>query len=80
MTMKDEGPMRNRAEIIDCLKKTPAILTELVAEASPALLKKRGVAGKWSIHEHPCHLVDVHPMLIGRFIMFRNEEAPWLII
>lgn len=52
------------------------MLAELVAEAPPEALKKCRVPGKWSIHEHACHIVDVHPMLIERFALFRDEETP----
>ncbi len=58
------------------LGESPAILRDLIARVPAELLKVRRVPGKWSIHEHACHIVDVQPVLLRRFERFRDEEMP----
>lgn len=58
------------------LSESPAILRDLVSRVPPELLKVRRIPGKWSIHEHACHIVDVQPVLFRRFEKFRDEEMP----
>jgi hypothetical protein len=66
-------------ELLACLEKTPAILKDLV-ESVPKTpswrLKERLVEGKWSIHEHACHIVSAQPMLTERAMRFIEEEHP----
>ena len=66
-------------EMLASLEKTPAILKELV-DAVPKKpswrMKERQVEGKWSIHEHACHIVTVQPMLTERVVKFIEEENP----
>lgn len=58
------------------LEASPVLLRNLLASVPPARMKQRRIAGKWSIHEHACHLATIHPMLIGRLERFRNEASP----
>lgn len=62
--------------IIDSLAKNPVLLNSLVDEIPEDILKVRRIKGKWSIHEHVCHLAVVQPMLHDRLVRFKNEEAP----
>jgi hypothetical protein len=42
--------------IVDALERAPSIVVPLVREVPPAILKRRPAPGKWSAHEHACHL------------------------
>ncbi|MFQ5606019.1 MAG: DinB family protein [bacterium] len=68
--------MNDLNDILDSLKRTPSILESLVKSIPGEMLKVRRVPGKWSIHEHACHIVDVQPMLIERCKTFLREEHP----
>ena len=66
-------------ELLSCLEKTPVILREMI-DSIPReplwRLTERRIEGKWSIHEHACHIVKVQPMLTDRARKFIEEEAP----
>lgn len=62
--------------IIQNLENSPAILKDLISKIPEEGLKLRRIPGKWSIHEHACHLADVQPMLYNRFVVFKKESAP----
>ncbi len=59
--MKDLDKIKNN------LLDSPIILREMINQVPKETLKQHRVEGKWSIHEHACHLVDVQNMLIDRF-------------
>jgi uncharacterized damage-inducible protein DinB len=63
-------------DILHGLEKAPGLLASLVRGIPEAMRKKIRIQGKWSIHEHACHIVDVQPMLIRRFHQFKEEEKP----
>ena len=67
MTTKDK---------LDTLKQTPSMLRELVREIPVKLLKQHRIAGKWSIHEHVCHLYDAQKMMLERFKVFKTVQNP----
>lgn len=52
--------------VIDALERAPQIVVPLVREVAPADLKRRPAAGKWSAHEHACHLAVVHGLFLDR--------------
>lgn len=54
----------------------PLFLGSILRDIPDSLLKERRINGKWSIHEHACHLVDVQQMINARFIKFRDDEKP----
>ena len=66
----------NIAAHIDILKKAPDLLEELISEIPTAILKKRRKTGKWSIHEHACHLCESQKMMIERFKVFKFTTNP----
>ncbi len=77
MVIKDAGTELNDvAEIIDGLAKSPKLLQAMMAQVPDPVLKDRRIKGKWSIHEHACHLMDVQPMLIKRLKTFKREPNP----
>jgi len=69
----------NQTEIralIDALERAPSIVIPLVREVPPEKLKRRPRPGKWSAHEHACHLAEVHPLFFERLDLMLREETP----
>ena len=62
--------------VIDALRRAPAIVVPLVREVPPALLKRRPAPGRWSAHEHACHLAHVHALFSDRLDLMLREPAP----
>ena len=50
--------MDTTVAVIEALERAPAIVIPLVREVRPSLLKRRPSPGKWSAHEHACHLAQ----------------------
>lgn len=68
--------MNNPEAVITALENAPAIIIPLVREVPAEILKRRPQAGKWSAHEHACHLAEVHPLFFARLDMMLNEARP----
>ncbi len=66
----------DRQTLINFLEKTPSILRGLMAELPEAVLKERRIPGKWSAHEHACHIARVQTIQNGRLKRFLTEERP----
>ena len=62
--------------LIEALERAAAIVVPLVRQANPAIVKKRPAPGEWSIHEHACHLAEVHPLFFRRLDLLLAEENP----
>ena len=62
--------------IIEALDRAPAILVPLVRQARPEVLKRRPPSGKWSIHEHACHLAEVHALFFARLDLMLSQANP----
>ena len=62
--------------IIDQLEKTPIVLQALLGHIPRRRYRERRLAGKWTLHEQVCHLVDAQAILIGRFQQFEREVNP----
>ena len=65
--------MNARKQIVESLRQSPAILQDLISRIPQEKLHLRRFPGKWSIHEHACHIVDVQPMLIDRLKRFGEK-------
>lgn len=52
--------------VLDSLANAPAMIVPLVREVPADRLKQRTAEGKWSVHEHACHLAEVHPLFFER--------------
>ncbi len=52
--------------IIEQLERGPGLVIGLVREVPPGILKRRPEKGKWSAHEHACHLPAVQPLMMRR--------------
>lgn len=68
--------MTSAGEIIEALERAPSIVIPLVRQADPAIVKRRPPSGKWSIHEHACHLAEVHPLFFRRLDLMLSEDNP----
>ena len=64
------------AEIVTALERAPLIIVPLVRAVPEHLRKRRPGPGKWSAHEHACHLAAVQPIFFERLEMFLREEHP----
>src|SRR5258708_387797 len=62
--------------ILSALENAPGIILPLVGEVPEAILKRRPSSGKWSAHEHACHLAAVHPLFFSRLDLMLNEDRP----
>lgn len=72
--------MINKPEaVITALANAPAIIVPLVREVPEAVVKRRPQPGKWSAHEHACHLAEVHPLFFSRLELMLRESRPALV-
>jgi uncharacterized damage-inducible protein DinB len=68
--------MPSALAVIEALERAPEIVIPLVREVPPALLKRRPPSGKWSVHEHACHLAVVHRLFSDRLDTMLSTPAP----
>ena len=68
--------MTSVADIIAALERAPNFVIPLVRQADPAILKRRPPSGKWSIHEHACHLAAVNPRFMQRLELMLTQDHP----
>jgi uncharacterized damage-inducible protein DinB len=68
--------MPETSALIESLERAPAIVVPLVREAPPSLLTRRPPSGKWSVHEHACHLAVVHQLFLDRLDLMLSMPAP----
>ncbi len=68
--------MNDPAAVINALENAPALVVPLVREVPREVLKRRPAPGRWSAHEHACHLADVHALFFARLEQFVKEERP----
>ena len=62
--------------VIDALRRAPDIVVPLVREVPTSILKRRPAPGRWSAHEHACHLAHVHALFFDRLESMLTEPAP----
>jgi hypothetical protein len=62
--------------VIDALTRAPDIVVPLVRAVPPAIVKRRPSQGKWSAHEHACHLAVVHALFFDRLEQMLSTPAP----
>ena len=68
--------MNDPAAVINALENAPALVVPLVREVPRGVLKRRPAPGRWSAHEHACHLADVHALFFARLEQFLGEGRP----
>jgi hypothetical protein len=64
--------------VIAALQNGPAVVVPLVREVPSDILKRRPSPGKWSAHEHACHLASVHPIFVERLRLILSEASPYI--
>jgi hypothetical protein len=64
------------SDLIDALERAPRVVVPLVREVPTSLLKRRPMPGKWSVHEHACHLAAVHRLFFDRLEQMLASPAP----
>ena len=64
------------AAVIEALERAPQVVLPLVREVPSSLLKRRPASGKWSAHEHACHLAVVHSVFTDRLDDMLALPAP----
>ena len=75
--LRSEGErLKSSDAIIVALENAPSIVIPLVREVPMARLKRRPRPGKWSAHEHACHLAVVHPLFCSRLDLILSEQHP----
>lgn len=68
--------MQDIRYLLEGLKRTPKILSELVKTIPEGRMDLRRGEGFWTVAEHVSHLAQVQPMLLDRFRRFINEDHP----
>ncbi len=68
--------MNEQQRIITVLEQSPQIIRGLIQSIPKDGLKIRRKAGKWSIHEHACHLAEAEAMIFKRFQVFKKSDKP----
>jgi hypothetical protein len=68
--------METPEAVINALENAPALVVPLVREVPREVLKRRPAPGRWSAHEHACHLADVHALFFARLEQFETSERP----
>jgi len=67
---------RSVADVMDAIERAPQVVVPLVREVPTSLLKRRPKPGKWSAHEHACHLVVVHRLFLDRLEQMLASPDP----
>jgi hypothetical protein len=62
--------------VVDALERAPRLVIPLVREVPRPLLKRRPPSGKWSAHEHACHLAEVHGLFFNRLELILASPRP----
>lgn len=68
--------MENIATVVEALGRAPEIIIPLVREVPRPILKRRPAPGRWSAHEHACHLAHVHALFFDRLDRMLSAPAP----
>jgi hypothetical protein len=68
--------MTDPETIIGVLEHSPAVIVPLVREVPTAYLKRPPEPGQWSVHEHACHLAEVHWLFSSRLDLMLAETNP----
>jgi DinB superfamily len=71
--------MNDTDVIVASLERAPSLLVPLVREVPQAILKRRPRPGKWSAHEHACHLATIHPVMFARLDLMLTDPRPRIV-
>ena len=64
--------------VIAALAHAPEIIVPLVREVPREMLRRRPSPGRWSAHEHACHLAHVHALFFARLELMLREPEPFI--
>ncbi|HTQ79725.1 MAG TPA: alpha/beta hydrolase-fold protein [Thermoanaerobaculia bacterium] len=70
--------MNDSEAVMAALANAPALLVPLVREVPPEIRDRRPAPGRWSAHEHACHLAEVQPIFLARIEQMLAEDHPTL--
>jgi hypothetical protein len=62
--------------VLEALDRAPSFILPLMQEVPEPFRKRRPSSGKWSAHEHACHLAAVHPMVFERLRLMLEQDHP----
>jgi hypothetical protein len=65
--------------IIANLEHAPDLVLPLVKEVPKEIVKRRPKPGKWSAHEHACHLATIDPVMQARMDLILNGPRPRIV-
>lgn len=65
--------------VLDALRRGPEIVVPLVREVPAEILMRRPAPGKWSAHEHACHLAAVQPLMMDRLDLMLAKPHPRIV-
>ena len=68
--------MQTPADILVQLARGPGVVRALLADVPAADLRRRPREGKWSAHEHACHLALMEPRWAERVERIVREDRP----
>ena len=68
--------MDTTTAVIEALERAPDIVVPLVREVPQEILKRRPAPGRWSAHEHACHLAVVHGLFFERLDTMLTTPEP----
>src|SRR5262245_321591 len=68
--------MESVTAVIDALERAPSVVVPLIRELPARALKRRPAPGKWSAHEHACHLAVVHGLFFQRLEQMLASPRP----
>ena len=71
--------MHTPADVLAQLARGPAVVRALLADVRPADLRRRPQPGRWSAHEHGCHLALMEPRWAERAARILAEDAPTIV-
>ena len=64
--------------VVEALDRAPKVVVPLIREVPEAIRRRRPSPGKWSAHEHACHLAAVQPMFLERLALMVEQDHPTL--
>jgi uncharacterized damage-inducible protein DinB len=62
--------------VVEALDRAPKVIVPLIREVPEAVRRRRPRPGKWSAHEHACHLAAVQPMFFERLTLMVEQDHP----
>jgi len=69
-------PVHDPEALILTLERGPVLMIPLIREVPAERLKQRPKPGKWSAHEHACHIATVHGLFFDRLDRMLAQDDP----